>query len=120
MKILLMNDAKATPAIFKNYKAAHDAAIRKVVHEHRVIDERILQYYVEEVYGDDYYAAYEPFEGVWYVHERAPYGTVVCDWCTVGGKFCEDCLKYDEDFYESCGDPVDWDNFFNWFEKGGL
>lgn len=119
MKILIMN-GKATPAIFRNYKDAYVFAKRKGRYDYRTIDERTLQNYVDETYGGEHYAAYEPFEGAWYVHERAPYDTAACDWCSVGGKFCEDCFKYDEDFYECCGEPVDWDNFFNWFKKGGL
>lgn len=120
MKILIMNNGKATPAIFKKHKAAYKAAIRKCEHVFRIIDERILQDYVNEIYGDDYYAAYEPFEGAWYVHKRAPYDTSDCDWCSVGGNFCDYCFRYGEDFYECCGEPVNWENFFNWFEKGGL
>lgn len=124
MKLIIMNRAKATPAVFDTVESA-DAAVKKTmvafrrVRECRVVDERLLQHYVEEVFGDEYYTTYEIYDGIWYVHERAPYDTAACDWCSLGGRFCEYCDTYGEDPYENCGTEIDFALFLEWLDKGG-
>lgn len=122
--LIVMNGWKATPDMFETREAAEVAAKKIKTRFRRVykcvaIDEGILQQYVEDVFGDTYYTTYDVFTGAWYIHERAPHETAACDWCSLGGKFCEYCTKYREDPYENCGKEISFNMFFDWFEKGG-
>jgi hypothetical protein len=124
MKLIIMNRAKATPAIYASYSSAEDAVTHimegmRVVRECRIVSMSALSEYVRCVFGDDFYTSYEPFSGEWYVHERAPYDTAACDWCSIGGRFCECCNKYGEDPYENCGTIIDWELFLEWVDEGG-
>ena len=125
MKMIIMNRTKATPAMFATQEEASVAVANimtgsRAVRECRVTNTLVLNDYVEEVFGEEYYAVYEPYTGEWYVHEAAPYDTAVCDWCSVGGKFCEYCTKYGEDPYENCGTAIDFELFLDWLDKGGV
>lgn len=122
--LLILNGWKATPAIFNSKEAANAAAEKTKARSRRVykcdvVDESTLQHYVETVFGNEYYAAYDVFDGVWYVHERAPYDNCACDWCSLGGSFCEYCDKYGEDPYENCGKTIDFALFLEWVDEGG-
>lgn len=121
--LLIFNGWKATPSIFGSVAAACDAGCKTKAHFKRAykyvaVHETTLQHYVEDAYGDEHYAAYDVFDGVWYVHERAPYDTA-CDWCSIGGKFCDYCEQYGEDPYDNCGEAVDFEVFLNWLGNGG-
>lgn len=122
--LLIMNGCKATPAVFETNEAANAAAEKtkarfRRVYKCVVVDESLLQHYIEEVYGDAYYTTYDVFDAVWYIHERAPYDNCACDWCSLGGRFCEYCDKYGEDPYENCGTEIDFELFLEWLDKGG-
>lgn len=123
--LIVMNGWKATPAMFETRKAAKNE-VEKIKARYRrvykcaVVDESLLQKYVEAVFGDEYYAEYDIFEDVWYVHERAPHDNCARHWCSLGGKFCEYCNKYGEDPYENCGKEVYFNMFFDWLDKGGV
>lgn len=65
-----------------------------------------LKKYVAEKYGEDFYPVYDEYTKKWYVHEVAPYDTVACDWCSIGGCFCEQCSNHNLDPYEQCGEVL--------------
>lgn len=121
---IVMNRVKARLAVFDTIEVA-DAATKTLVTfrnvtECRVVEEHFLQDFVQEVYGDEYYGVYDVYDATWYVHERAPYDTAACDWCSLGGRFCEECNRTGEDPFEQCGEQVDMLAFCEWLDKGGV
>lgn len=65
-----------------------------------------LKKYVAEKYGEDFYPVYDEYtKKMVYSRSRTVY-TAACDWCSIGGCFCEQCFNHSLDPYEQCGEVL--------------
>lgn len=97
MKLIIINKTHATPAMFRTYVQANEAVknlfCNSNVSECRIVSITTVDIYLNEKYGDDFYAEYIPVGGEWVIKE-----------CGVSGE-----VEY-----------MDWELFSEWFEGGAL
>lgn len=125
--LLILNRAKATPAMFSCEEEALRCAKRSKANSYKIVEQDDVSSYLEDKYGDGVSIVYEPVDGVWYFQIAEPHGTLVCqwdcddswdcDWCSFGGKFCEDCTEFGKNPHEVCGKVVDWNDFLEWLKR---